>query len=193
VEKEENEEKEETVEETEEIAETVETVDLVDDEEEEEEEVDVGEEEGLELEVTQTTPTLLLAQPTLPTLTTKTPSDHHLLEEFLRPMLVDPLKGIEDHSDEVEGVETEEVEILEARALLKPLILLKLKEKEDKAPTLVDPPARDAPEAVSTVNVILPTALRLPRPCSLPTSRSHWRTKVSEICSRILRSPRPTL
>lgn len=159
---------------------TVENVAPVDDVEEE---VDVVEEEDLEPDsVTPTTP----PPPTtlLKTLETKTPTTAN--QELLNLMLVDLLKGIEDHSDEEEEEETVEVEMLEARALLKEDLLLN---QEDKDPTLVDPQERDAPEDVSTTaNAILPrmtAALLLPRPFSWPTSLSLWTTRVSSICSRI--------
>jgi hypothetical protein len=162
----------------------VENVAPVDDEEEE---VDVVEEEDLEPDsVTPTTP----PPPTtlLKTLETKTPTTAN--QELLNPMLVDLLKGIEDHSDEEEEEETVEVEMLEARALLKEELLLTLPKLDlDKDPTLVDPQERDAPEDVSTTaNAILPrmtAALLLPRPFSWPTSLSLWTTRVSSICSRI--------
>jgi len=126
------------------------------------------------------TPTPAPQDPELIPLRTPSTTTPSLL--LLRPILAHPmLKGLEDRTEEgEEGEETEEVDILEARALLKPLILLKQEEiEEDKVSTLEDPLARDAPEAVSTANAILPTALPLPRPFSWPTSRLLWTTRVS--------------
>jgi len=146
---------------------------LVDDEEEEEE-VDVVDEEGLVLEVIPQ-PTTHPTMPILPrTPATKTPTTAKVEVLPLNPMLVDLLKGIEDHTDEEEEEETVEVAMPEAKALLKevPLILLRLEDKRED-PMLVDPQERDAPEDVSTTdNAILPTALHLPQPYSWPTSRS---------------------